>query len=445
MSGRAATQAEQFAAIGDQGAHVVFRPKWLVRWWLAFLLALALLGLLLLSLIWLVYYGVGVWGNNNSVVWALDITGYDWWIGVATGAATISAWMTLAEPSWRGSLDRTAQTVGVIAVAGAGLYPIFHLGRPWFFYWNLPYPNQLDLWPQWRSTLAWDAVDIIGFLGTIACLWFVSMIPDLAVLRDSSKGWWPSRLYGVAALGWRGAALHWAHWRQARKVIAVLVVIMLFDLQAGAAVMYAGTVEPGWHDELLPVTLTIEALYAGIAMIALVSVFTRNLFAVPGLLTRRHLDILALMLLAAGLATTYCYMMTFFNDAYGGDIYDLMVMQRRGTGMYAWSFWIMVGCALLPYHLFWIGRLRRSGFVVALVALATLVGIYFDHFMLLVQTLYNDFLPSSAHVYMVSFWGVSMFLGTIGIFLALLLLSLRLLPVVSVTQLRDAVRSVGHD
>ncbi len=348
----------------------------------------------------------------------------------------VSAYLLLAEEPWRGALNRLAETAALFSAGAAAIYPIIHLGRSWFFYWTIPYPNLLDLWPQFRSPLVWDALAIIGYLGITLCFWLTGMLPDLALLRDRAHSLWAARLYGIAALGWRGSALHWARWRQAHAMQAWFGLVLVVALQSGAAIMFAGTVEPGWHDTLLPVFFLAGAIFSGIAAMTLVTVLIRYVFDLPSLITARHLSVLGWMLVGAGLATTYCYVIEFFNTAYGGDKYELSVMARRVAGIYGWSFWLIVVGALLPFHLLWFPRLRRSATVLMVVSLLVMVGMWMDRFMILVITQHRDFLPSSEHFYTTTFWAVGTFLGTIGLFGTLLLLFMRYLPVVSVVEMR---------
>ncbi|MBN8901396.1 MAG: polysulfide reductase NrfD, partial [Rhodospirillales bacterium] len=427
-------------AIGPQVARIAFQHPSQTRWLIAFAGSAGLMLWLAVALGWLFYRGIGVWGNNIPVAWALDIVSYDWWMGNACGAILFSAVLLLFRQYWRGALNRIADTIAVLSAAAAGIYPIVHLGRPWFFYWNLPYPNNLGLWPQFRSPLVWDAFDIISFLIVAVLLWYVGMIPDLATLRDRAP--WSRRklVYGAAAVGWRGSAVHWARWIQTCRILALLAALQALCTQTGAAVMYAGTVEPGWHDTLLPAFFIANAIFSGIGVIAVIAALVRYLYPVSDLITRDHLDLLARLLLAAGLMSTYFYCADFFFTALGGDNFDRSVMMRRFTGEYAISFWLIVGASLLPIHLLWFRSVRRSSLLLGALGALVAVAMWSDHFMVLVVTQHRDFLPSSQSFYMTSFWAASTFAGTVGLFGVLLLLALRYLPVASIVDTRLSIR-----
>ncbi len=433
------------ARVGQTIADVAFGHPLRWRWWLAFVGALGLTGLLGLAVLFLLVRGVGLWGNNVPVTWALDIVSYDWWIGVASGGLLISATFTLLDIEVRGALNRLTETGALLASAAAGIYPIIHLGRPWFFYWNLPYPNTLVLWPQVRSPLFWDAVDIISFLGTAFTIWAIGILPDLATLRDraieamianNGRGRLRAQCYGILALGWRGSGAHWHRWRQAYRITAALGVVLVVSLQTGAAVMFAGSVEPGWHDTLLPVAFIAAAVFSGVAFMALVAVVLRSAFGLEALVTPRHFDVIAKLLLALGLFNLYCYAAEFYGTLLGGSSYDTAVLARRFTGEHAWALWTIVVCALVPVHVFWWPAARRSALALATVGLLVSLGLYADHFMIIVVTLQHDFLPSADHSYSVNLWGVATFLGSIGLFFTLALLALRYVPVISIVETR---------
>ena len=420
------------------------------RWWMAFGVALGLVGLLTVSVAWLLYDGVGVWGNNNPVVWALDIVGYDWWIGVATGSLGVSAILLLIGAEWRGAVNRIAETIALLGVFAAGLYPIIHLGRPWFFYWNLPYPNTFLLWPQFRSPLYWDAIDIVSFLGVAVMFWYVGLIPDLASMRDRAieamerqeghrGGFWrrlKALLYGIVALGWRGSVTHWQRWQFSYQALAGFGLVVVLSLQTGAAVMFAGTVEPGWHDPMLPVAYVVGALLSGVAVTGLLLAVVRFVLPFKPLITPRHFDLLAWLTLALSLLFLYCDVCSFGATALFGTSFDHGVMVRRFQGDHAWATWGSILLSIVPPQLFWIPMFRRSGLVLGIVGVLVAFGAWCDHFMLIVITLQHDFLPSASHPYAIGAVGLATFVGTGGLFLLLFLLALRYVPAISIVSLR---------
>ncbi len=436
---------QTFDSIGTEVADIAFTHPMRMRWWIAFAGALALIGVLLASLLWLFIEGVGIWGNNVPVTWALDIVSYDWWIGVASGGLLVSALFLLLGAEWRSALNRITETLSLIAAAAAAVYPIIHLGRPWYFYWNLPYPNTLLLWPQFRSPLFWDAIDILSFLTVAIAFWYVGLLPDLASLRDKAiermemqrgRGLLRAQLYGIVALGWRGSTLHWHRWTQAYRILALLGIVLVVSLQTGAAVMFAGSVEPGWHDTLLPVAFLLGAIFAGVAFIAAASVMLRSIFALEALITPRHLDILGKLLLILGLLNLYCYGVEMAGTLLGGDSFETAVLHRRLVGPHAWAFWTIAFAALAPVQIFWFAGFRRSPAALFVVGLLIAIGSFADHFMVIVVTLQHDFLPSASHPYTADIWGIATFVGSIGLFIALMLLALRYLPLVSILETR---------
>ena len=432
------------------------QARW--RWWIAFGVALGLVGVLAASVFWLLYEGVGVWGNNVPVTWALDIVGYDWWIGVATGSLAVSALLLLLGAEWRGAVNRLAETVALLGVCAAGLYPIIHLGRPWFFYWTLPYPNTFLLWPQVRSPLFWDAIDIFSFLGTAFLFWFTGLIPDLAAMRDRAielmdagagkpgDSWrrLKAQLYGIPALGWRGSVTHWQRWEHSYRAIAVLGLVVILSLQTGAALMFAGTVEPGWHDPMLPVTYIVGALLSGLAVTSTLFAVIRFVLPYRTLITPRHVDLLAWLMLALSILFLYCDVCSFGATALFGSAFDQGVMTRRLHGAHAWATWGGILCSVLPPQLFWIPAFRRSGTLLGAVGILVAFGAWCDHFMLIVITLQQDFLPAASHPYAISAIGMATFVGTAGLFLFLFLLALRYVPVISIVNLRWLLPVAKH-
>ncbi len=446
---------EDMRSVGEAVTSIALTHPAGRKWWIAFAGATALVGLFAFTLGYLVYEGVGIWDNNNAVVWALDIASYDWWIGVACGSLLVSGILLLLGVEWRGPVSRIAETVGLLATAAAGLYPIIHLGRPWFFYWNLPYPNTYGLWPQFRSPLLWDAIDIVSFLVVALSLWYIGLLPDIACLRDRAYAeaerqieavaptrkiaLFRARAYGILASGWRGSAAHWQIRGQAYRIVALLGVLLVVSVQTGASVMLAGSVMPGWHGTLMPVSFLIHAVLSGVGVTAALIVLVRAVYGLTNLVTDRHLDVLARLLLCLGCASAYCYGAEMFDTFLAGDAAGRGVLVRRMEGGHAFAFWTALIGLTLPPQAFWSARARRSPLVLALVGLLVAAGAYADHVMILVVTLTQDFLPSSRLPYAFDVWGVATFVGSLGLFLALILLFVRTLPSVSITEIRRLV------
>jgi Ni/Fe-hydrogenase subunit HybB-like protein len=438
---------------GQAVADAAIMPRLGRAWLCALAASLALCGLLAASMTALFIEGVGVWGNNIPVTWALDIVSYDWWIGIACGGLLLASVATLWEKAGLAPVRRIAALISVAAAIAAGLYPIIHLGRPWLFYWNLPYPNTLLLWPQFRSPLVWDAFDILGFLVVSVSGLYVGMLPDLAMLRDRAiermmarEGMSPlqAQIYGIAALGWRGSAAHWNRQGQTTQALAILGLLMVATLQSAAAIMFAGTQEPGWHDPLLPAAFIVGAAWQGVAVSALVAVALRWLLNLQAVILERHLARLAWLMLALGLAALVLFCIPFANVAIKGSVFEKAVDSRRFLGAHSWSTWSLILCALLPVHVFWLRRARRSPAVLAGVALGVCFGIFGEHFMVIVVTLQQDFLPAMAHPYAVDGWGLATFFGTMGLFLLVLLLAVRYVPMFSLGELRRTETSGGR-
>jgi Ni/Fe-hydrogenase subunit HybB-like protein len=449
---------QSYRSIGRDVAGITFDHPGNKRWWIAFAGAMGLAGLLVIALGYLFYEGPGIWGNNIPVTWALDIVSYDWWIGIACGGLTVSATLLLLGLAWRGALNRITETMALISAIAAALYPIIHLGRPWFFFWTLPYPNTLLLWPQWRSPLVWDAVNIISFLLVCLSFWYIGLLPDLASLRDraiarteaSPPGrphkWhlFRAQLYGIAALGWRGSATHWQRWAQAYRMVGLFGILLVVSLQTGSALEFASSLEPGWHDTMLPVAHFFSALFEGVGAVAALTVLLRSVYSLELVITERHLDLLGKLLLGLCIVNLYCYACEFLIASQFGTDYNKAVLARRFAGPNAWSSWVIIGCALAPVQLFWLRFMRRSPPILLIVGLLVTAGMWADHFMVIVITLQQDFLPSSANRYSMDFWGLATFAGSGGLFLVLLLLAFRFLPVVSIHEVRRLVRP-GED
>ena len=412
------------------------RPRlWLAGFALAFTVTMCLLG----AIGWLFIRGVGIWGINMPIAWGFAIVNFVWWIGIGHAGTFISAILLLLHQTWRTSINRFTEAMTLFAVACAGLFPLLHLGRPIYFYWLLPYPDTMGLWPQFRSPLVWDVFAVTTYATVSLVYWYVGLLPDLATMRDRSSSSWGRRAYGFLSLGWRGDGRHWAHHRKLYLILAGLATPLVVSVHSIVGLDFAVAILPGWHSTIFPPYFVGGAIFSGFAMVLTLVIPLRILFRLQGLITLRHLELMAMVVLATGWIVTYGYFSEFFTAWWSGDEFERFVNANRALGPYAPCFWAMMVCNVLVPQLFWSRRLRRSPPVLFAAALAVNLGMWLERFVIVVTSLHRDYLPSSWGMYIPTFWDWSTFIGTIGLFLALLFLFVRLLPAISMSEMRELV------
>ncbi|MCB2053356.1 MAG: polysulfide reductase NrfD [Geminicoccaceae bacterium] len=415
------------------------------RWWIAFAVTGFFVLVWLVSVVWLFWRGVGVWGIQMPVPWGFAISNYVWWIGMGHAGTLISALFLLINQGWRNSINRFAEAMTVFAVLMAGMYPILHLGRPWLFYWLIPYPNTMTVWPQFKSPLEWDLFAVSTYLIVSVLFFYIGLIPDLASVRDRARRRWVKMIYGVLALGWRGSARHWKRWQVAYWICAGLAVPLVVSVHSGVSLLFAVGLEPGWHSTLFPAYFVLGAVFEGFAVVTLIAISLRTIFGLEVMVTDRHLDILGKLVLATGLMTAYGYLFDSFHAWYSGDPYERGTLMDRLFGGYAWSFWATILCNVVAIQLLWFESMRRRTWLLFTIAALVTFGMWAERFMLLVTGLYRDFLTSSWQSYWPSFWDWSLFAGTIGLFLFLFLLFVRLVPMISIFEVAEAMREERAD
>lgn len=412
-------------------------------WWAFFIGSLLLLMLFVVSAAMLLWNGVGVWGNNIPVNWGLAIANYIWFLGIGHAGTLISALLLLLGAHWRNSLNRFAEAMTLFAVVCAGLYPILHLGRPWYFYWMAPYPNTMTISPQFKSPLAWDFFAVLTYLIVSVLFWYIGIIPDLASVRDRAKKRWQQVFYGLLALGWRGSARHWARWNQAYRLTAAIAVPLVVSVHSEISLLFAAAPIPGWNSTIFPPYFVLGAAFSGFAVVLMITVSLRRALGLQDLVTERHLDLLAIFLLATGLMTAYGYCAEVFDTFYGGERQEVATLMDRLTGTYAYSYWGAVILNFVPLQLLWIKAVRRRHLITFFIALSVTVGMWYERYMLLVTALYRDYLVSSFGEYHASIWEWGLYLGMLGVFLTPFLLFIRFLPVISAFEVKEALRETG--
>lgn len=412
-------------------------------WWPVFGGAFLLVLLLAVSIAWLLQRGVGIWGIDIPVAWGFAIVNFVWWIGIGHAGTFISAILLILNQPWRTSINRLTEAMTLFAVACAGLYPLLHLGRPQYFYWLLPYPDTMGVWPQFRSPLVWDmfAVSTYGIVSLV--FWYIGLMPDLATLRDRAPTPFRRRLFGVLAWGWRGDAGHWRHYEKTYLILAGLATPLVISVHSIVGLDFAIALVPGWHSTIFPPYFVAGAIYSGFAMVLTLVVPLRRVYDLKDFITTRHLELMAKVLMATGWIVIYGYYAEFYSAWRTGDIYEKYMAANRLMGPYAPWFWLLVACNLLSPQVLWFRRMRRSGIALWFVALAVNVGMWLERFIIVVTSLHRDFLPSSWGMFVPTFWDWSTFIGTLGLFFALVFLFVRYLPAVSMAEMRRFVAERG--
>jgi len=428
-----------YRSVGDQIAHVILDMPTRGRWWIAFWVSGALFLLLAAMLVHLFAYGVGVWGINIPVNWGLAIVNVVWWIGIGHAGTFISAMLLLLGQEWRNSLNRLAETMTIFAVLCAVMFPVIHLGRPANFYWMLPYPTPFEVWPQFRSPLFWDVMAFTTYFTVSVLFWYVGLIPDLASVRDKARrrGWQVA--FGIAALGWRGSAAHWVRWRRCYLILAGLAMPLVVSVHSGVALLFAVGQVPGWHTTIFPPYFVLGALFSGFAVVAIIAVVLRGWFRLGNLITDRHLDLLGRFLLATGLATAYGYVFEAFTEWYSGDHFERATLKDRLVGPYAGWYWAAVVFNFAAIQLLWSRRMRSSGTVLLLVSVSVAIGMWLERYVLIVSGLARDFLPSSYDEYHAPWTEWLLFLGTVGLFLFGMVLFMRFVPMIAISEVKESI------
>jgi molybdopterin-containing oxidoreductase family membrane subunit len=395
--------------------------------------------LLLYTITYLLMRGVGIWGVNVPVGWGFDIVCFVWWIGIGHAGTLISAILLLLRQQWRTSINRFAEAMTLFAVACAGLYPLLHMGRPWRFYWLLPYPNTMGLWPQFRSPLVWDVFAVSTYATVSLLFWYVGLIPDMATLRDRAKRSWARITYGVLAMGWRGSARHWQRYHTAYSLLAGIATPLVISVHSIVGLDFATSILPGWHVALFPPYFVAGAIFSGFAMVLTLAIPLRVVYRLEDFITQRHLDNMAKVILATGLMVAYGYGAEAFFAWYSGNPYERYVLINRAIGPYATWYWMLIVCNVIVPQLFWFHFCRTNVVILFIVAIVVNVGMWLERYIIIVVSLHRDFLPSSWGMYAGTVWDWSMFVGTIGLFSAMLFLFVRVLPMIAIFEMRELV------
>lgn len=425
------------ASLTERITGVVFDMRAPLSWWVALIVCALLTLMFIIALRYLFTTGVGIFGLNIPVAWGFPIVNTIWWIGIAHAGTLISAVLLLTRQRWRASINRFAEAMAMFAIICAGLYPLIHLGRPWFFYYLLPYPNAMDLWPQWRSPLVWDFFAISTYLIFTMFFLYLSLLPDIATLRDRAKTRLGQLFYGILALGWRNSAVHWARYERATMVFAAVAAPIVFSVTGIISLDLSVAIVRGFHFTIFPPYFVAGALYSGFATVALLAVVLRAMFGLQDLVTTRHLDYLGRMMLSFALVVDYAYSQEIFTAWYSGDVFYRYVYIDRWTGPYAPVWWTMFFLNVVLVQLLWSRRVRTSAPLLALLAIGADVGMWLERFQILFTSLHVDYMPSDWDTVWPTKWDWIVYSGSLGLFAFLILVFVRLMPLISLHDMRS--------
>jgi Ni/Fe-hydrogenase subunit HybB-like protein len=427
---------QSFASVTDKISSIVLtrrlRPGWIGGFAIGLLLTLALGG----AVGYLLFKGVGIWGIDIPVAWGFAIVNFVWWIGIGHAGTLISAILLLLNQKWRTSINRFAEAMTIFAVMCAGMFPLLHLGRPWLFYWLFPYPNIMNVQPQFRSPLIWDVFAVSTYFTVSVVFWFVGLIPDLGTLRDRARSRAGRVIYGTLAMGWRGSARHWKRYEVAYLLLAGLATPLVVSVHTVVSFDFTIAILPGWRSTIFPPYFVAGAIFSGFAMVLTIAVPLRWYYGLEDLVTLRHLDNCGKLMLATGLIVAYGYMCEIFLSWYSKDKFEWFMTRNRIFGPYWMVFWSVMLCNVAVPQFLWSRRIRRSPAALFLLSLAINAGMWIERYMIVVTSLTRDFMPSAWGTYSGTIWDYAVFIGTIGFFVMMMFLFVRLLPAISISEVR---------
>ncbi len=397
----------------------------------------ALAGWGILTILYTVFTGIGVWGNNQPVGWAWDITNFVFWIGIGHAGTLISAILFLFRQKWRTAINRAAEAMTIFAVICALIFPIIHTGRPWVaVYWLLPLPNQMEMWVNFRSPLLWDVFAVSTYFAVSAMFWFVGLVPDFATLRNRAKNKIARIAFTFFSMGWTGANRHWHRYEKAYLILAGISTPLVLSVHTIVSFDFAVSVIPGWHTTIFPPYFVAGAIFSGFGMVLTLMILARKLLNLEQFITVKHIENMSKVLMATGLMVGYAYGIEFFIAWYSGNPYERFVFINRAFGPYSWAYWTMVSCNVFIPQLFWFRGIRRNLLITWIISIFVNIGMWFERFVIIVTSLHRDFLPSSWGMFTPTWVDVSIFAGTVGLFLTLFLVFAKYLPVLAISEVK---------
>ena len=414
-------------------------------WWLAFTISATTMTWGILCLAYTIGNGIGSWGLNKTVGWAWDITNFVWWIGIGHAGTLISAILLLFRQRWRMSINRSAEAMTIFAVICAGLFPVFHTGRPWLDYWMLPLPNQFgSLWVNFNSPLLWDVFAISTYISVSLVFWYLGLIPDLATIRDRCIT--PTRkfIYGLLAFGWKGTSKDWQRFEEVSLVLAGLSTPLVLSVHTIVSFDFATSIVPGWHTTIFPPYFVAGAIFSGFAMVLTLMIVARKTLSLEQYITIQHIELMNKIIILTGSIVGVAYLTEFFMAWYSGVQYESYAFMNRAFGPYWWAYWSMMTCNVITPQLFWVKKIRTSVLATFIISIFVNIGMWFERFVIIVTSIHRDYLPSSWTMYSPTFIEVGIFVGTIGLFFTCFLIFSRVFPVIALNELKAILKKTGN-
>ncbi len=392
-----------------------------------------------------VYKGIGTWGVNNSVGWGWEIINFVWWIGIGHAGTAFSIFLLILRQRWRTSINRSAEAMTVLAVMAAAILPALHMGRVWLAFYIIPYPNTRGpLWVNFNSPLFWDFIAITAYLLISASFWYLGTLPDFATIRDKTTSKVKKAVYGFFSLGWTGSSRQWIRFESLSFILGGIAAVLVVSVHSIVSTDFAVGIEPGWHTTLFPPYFVVGAIFSGFAMVMTLMVIIRKLYNFTNYITDNHLDAIARILIFISLIMGTAYATEIFIAWYSGNEYEMFTFFRnRITGDYTIQFWGMIICNAIIPQLFWFRKIRRNWIGLLIISLFINLGMWFERFNIVITSLTKDFLPSNWAVYKPTIIDIGVYIGTIGLFVCGVLLFIRYIPMMAISELKS-VNNIGE-
>ena len=417
-------------------------------WYIGFIISVGLLCFGIWSVTMEVTYGVGQWNLGKTIGWGWDITNFVWWVGIGHAGTLISAILLLFRQGWRTGVNRAAEAMTIFAVMCAGQFPIWHMGRVWMAFFVLPYPNTRGpLWVNFNSPLLWDVFAISTYFTVSLWFWYAGLLPDLASVRDRAKLKWRKFMYGLLSFGWTGSTKHWQRHESLSLVLAGLSTPLVLSVHTIVSFDFATSIVPGWHTTIFPPYFVAGAVFSGFAMVQTLLLITRKVLYLEDYITMEHIEVMNKVIVLTGSIVGVAYITELFISWYGQNPYEAAAFRNRWdlSTPYAWSYYIMMGCNVLSPQFFWFKKLRRNLLFTFFMSILVNVGMWFERFVIIVTSIYRDYLPSSWSTYYApSLFEVGFYMGTFGLFFTCYFLFSKFFPVIALAEIKHILKKNGE-